>query len=212
MSALTVTAFEQFLARLDGDPIAAAEKYEILRQKIVKNLAWKGCADTEADALADTTLDRVAGKIAQGEQIENLNAYTAQVLRFVWLEHLRKRKEIITDDGEMPETAVAPDIEILKDSPDTRLSCLRKCMAEVVSNDADRQLIVGYYDAGAGEKNKDTRRNLAEKLGLTMTTLKVKACRIRERLEKCINECVAQFAVTETRLADTIQREGATKR
>ena len=207
MSTLTATDFEQLLTRLDGDPTIAAEKYEILRLKLVKCLTWKGCPDSEADTLADITLDRVAAKIAQGEQILNINAYACEVLRFVWLEHLRKHKEIITNDGEMPETAVEPDIEILND-PDVRLRCLRKCMTEVVPNDADRKLIIGYYDTDAGEKNKDARKNLAEKLGLTMTTLKVKACRLRDRLEDCINECVERLIVTKTPESATNKQGG----
>lgn len=207
MSILTANSFELLLNRLDGDAAQAAEKYEILRQKLVKSLTWKGCPEIEADVLADTTLDRVAGKLAQGEQIQNLNAYAREVLRFVWFEHLRKRREFVTDDGEMPEISVQPDVEILKD-PDTRLRCLRKCLAEVVPNDADRMLIVGYYDAEAGEKNKDARKNLAEKLNLTMKTLKVKACRIRERLERCINQCVEKLSVTNRAISDTTKRGG----
>lgn len=207
MSVLTANSFELLLNRLDGDALEAAEKYEILRQKLVKSLAWKGCPESQADALADEALDRVAAKLAQGEAIQNLNAYAAEVLRFVWLEHSRKRKEDAVGDEKMPESSVAPDIEILQD-PDLRLRCLRKCLAETVPNDDDRTLIIGYYDADAGEKNKDTRKNLAEKLGLTMTTLKVKACRIRERLERCINECVARLAVTNRAISDTTNRGG----
>jgi len=187
----------------------AAEKYEELRLKLVKILSWKGCPDTEADALADTTLDRVADKLVKGEQIQNLNAYASEVLRFVWLEHSRKHKEDAAGD-DLPEIEVQPNIEILND-PDLRMRCLRKCMAEVVSDPSDKILIVGYYDAEAGEKNKDTRKNLAEKLGLTMTTLKVKACRLRNRLEKCINECVEKLNVTKTSASDTYKREVETK-
>jgi len=89
---------------------------------------WKGCPESEADTLADRALDRVAAKIAQGEKIRSMNAYACEVLRFVWLEHLRQRRETIAVGGEMPENAVAPDIEILRD-PDLRLRCLRKCLA-----------------------------------------------------------------------------------
>ena len=197
VSTLTVTALEQFLARLDADPAQSAEKYEVLRLKLVKCLAWRGCADSEADALADTALDRVALKLAAGEQIQNVNAYSLEVLRFVWLEHTRRRKEFATDDGEMPEQAVQPDVEILKD-PDLRMRCLRKCLAETLPDERDRMLIVGYYDTEAGGKNKDARRTLAERLGLSTSTLKVKACRLRDRLERCINECVARLTVTKT--------------
>jgi DNA-directed RNA polymerase specialized sigma24 family protein len=213
MSTLTATAFEQFLIRLDKDQALAAEKYETLRLKLIKAFIWKGCGESAADGLADAALDRVALKLSKGEQIQNLNAYALEVSRFVWLEFMRKRKESTTDDGNLPESAAAPEIEILND-PDLRLRCLRKCMAEVVSDERDRTLIIGYYDADAGEKNKDARKNLAEKLGLTMTTLKVKACRLRERLERCINECVARLeagggAVTKMPVSGTNNRGGA---
>lgn len=202
---MTANAFELLLIRLNGDQTIAAEKYELLRQKLVKTLAWKGCPETEADNLADAALDRLANKLAQGEQIQNLNAYAAEVLRFVWLEHNRRRKEDAIGDDKMPENFIEPDIEFLKD-PDLRLHCLRKCMAEVVAGRDDRTLIIGYYDADAGEKNKEIRRALAERLGLRMTTIKVKACRIRERLEKCINECVEKLSVTEMPVSDTNNR------
>ena len=76
------------------------------------------------------------------------------------------------------------------DEPDTRISCLKFCLSEITSDGNDRLLIHGYYDADENEKNKQHRKNLAEKLGLTMNTLKVKACRLRVRLEKCIKECI----------------------
>ena len=174
------------LARLDAEKTIAAEKYEELRLKLVKCFVWKGCAESKADDLADETLDRVASKLAQGEAIENLNAYAAQVARFVWLEFSRKQKEDARGD-DLPEVAVEQEIA---DEPDLRLSCLKSCLASVASNESDRSLIIGYYSAEAGEKNKETRKNLAAQLGLSMNTLKVKACRLRERLEKCINECV----------------------
>lgn len=188
MSALTTTAFEQLLKHLDSDLSLAAEKYETLRRKLVKCLLWKACPETEADTLADTALDRVALKLNQGEEVRNIQAYAGEVLRFVWLEYLRRHKEDSVGDL-IPETPVQPNIEILND-PDLRLRCLRKCLTEVVPEGHDRMLIIGYYDTESGEKNKEHRRNLADKLNLTMITLKVKACRIRDRLEKCINECV----------------------
>lgn len=187
MATLTATAFSILLARLHpGDESLAAEKYEELRLKLVKCFVWKGCAQASADELADETLDRVAAKLSQETEIQNLTAYACEVARFVWLEFCRKRKEDFYGDG-VPEIAVQPQIE---DEPDLRLSCLKSCLAEVASNENDHTLIVGYYSADAGEKNKDTRKQLAEKLGLTATALKVKACRLRERLEKCVNQCV----------------------
>jgi DNA-directed RNA polymerase specialized sigma24 family protein len=193
MSTLTATGMEMLLARLDPDQAAAADKYEVLRLKLVKCVLWKGCPDSWADVLADRVLDRLASKIEHGTVIENINAYSLEILRFVWLEYLRKEKEDIAGDDGFPEIAVQPDIPILED-PDARMNCLRVCLNEVVPDATDRAVIVGYYDTDPGLKNKEHRKVLAEKIGLTMTTLKVKACRIRARLEHCINECVARAA------------------
>lgn len=204
---LTKQAFELLLNRLDPDPSVAAEKYETLRAKLEKAFLWRGCIQTEADKLADVVLDRVARKLEAGEEIQSLNAYAGEVLRFVWLEHLRSRKEDAVGD-DLPEVEVQPDISGL-DEPDSRMRCLRKCMAETVSDDRDRQLIVGYYDSDAGEKAKEARKKLAGHLGISMTLLKVKACRIRERLEKCINHCMAKLTVTKPALRDTNTMEGS---
>lgn len=210
MSVLTANSFELLLNRLDGDASLAAEKYETLRLKITKTLQWKGCAESRADALADAVLDRVAGKIAAGEAIENLNAYASQVAHFVWLEHSRRLREDAVGDDKMPENSVAPDIEILREEADLRTRCLRRCMAEAISGDG-RTLVARYYDAGAGEKIKDARKKLAEDMGLTTSTLKVKACRVRERLERCINGCVEKLSVTKPAAEDTVNREGGAR-
>ena len=191
MAELTAETFGLLLARLDADERAAAEKYEELRLKIIKFFVWqRGCAESEADALADETLDRVSAKLARNIEILNVNAYALEVSRFVWLEYIRKKKEDAYGD-DLPEIAVLPEIS---EEPDVRLDCLKKCLAEISSNESDRHLILGYYSTADGEKNKIQRKNLAEKLGLTMNTLKVKACRLRERLERCVNDCAVETA------------------
>jgi DNA-directed RNA polymerase specialized sigma24 family protein len=183
---LTQNAFELLLARLDTDQVQAADKYEELRLKLTKFFSWRGCAESNADNLADETLDRVAAKLAQGVEIKSIRAYACEIGRYVWLEFQRKYKEDNFGE-EAPEIAVAPE---LPEDPDLRIACLRSCLVEVASNADDRLLILGYYDTENVEKIKDQRKNLAEKLGLTANTLKVKASRLRDRLEKCINECV----------------------
>ena len=186
MAILTATAFALLLGRLDADENKAAAKYEELRLKLVKCFVWRGCAAANADTLADETLDRVTAKLAQTVEVQNINAYAVEVSRYIWLEFKRKHKEYAFGD-ELPIITDAPEFP---DEPDTRLSCLKSCLAEVTPDSNDRLLILGYYDADENEKNKHHRKNLAEKLGLTINTLKVKACRLRVRLEKCINECV----------------------
>lgn len=187
MADLTAEGFEKLLQRLDADPARAAERYEELRLKLVKFYVWRGCAEASADELADETINRLAVKLEEGVEIESLGAYACQISRFVWLEFSRKRKEDNFGD-DLPEQAVEPETA---DEPDERLKCLRKCLAEIANDARDREVIIGYYDRETGEKQKEARKSLAEKFGLKMNALKVKACRLRVKLEKCINKCVA---------------------
>jgi DNA-directed RNA polymerase specialized sigma24 family protein len=210
VTTLTASSFDLLLASLDAnDRSVAAEKYELLRIKLVKCFTWrKNCPESEADGLADTVLDRVALKIAQGEKIQNINAYACTILDFVWKEHYRRHKEDAVGFDRMPEKTVELNHDEIFVDPDLRTRCLRKCVAEVVPDQNEKVLIVGYYDLEAGDKLKDIRKNLADKLGVTLNTLKVKAFRIRDRLEKCINECVSRLSVTKTNNSVTNTRGG----
>lgn len=201
MSTLTSSSFQILLTRLASDPAEAATKYEALRMKITHLHRWRGCAESRADELADITLDRVAVKLAAGEKVENLNAFASAVARFVWLEHSRKDKTIDVGD-DLPDVAVDPDLDFL-DDPDQRMKCLRRCVSTTLT-DEDRSVVLGYYDTDADEKTKNSRRRLAESLGVTANALKVRACRLRIRLEKCINDCVGR--VTDPGLSNTKQQ------
>lgn len=186
MAILTAEAFEMLLKSLDVDEAQAVKKYEELRLILVKCFIWRGCAEVNADWLADETFNRIASKLTQVTEVKNINAFAREISRYVWLEHQRKYKEEGFGD-ELPVIAVKPQS---KDDEDLRIICLKSCLNEISSDKNDRLLILGYYDADENEKNKHHRNSLAEKLGITMNTLKVKACRLRLRLEKCINKCI----------------------
>lgn len=204
MSTLTLSSFQILLARLDADPSIAAAKYEDLRMKISHLLRWRGCAESHAADLADLTLDRVASKLAAGEEVENINGFSAAVARYIWLEHSRReRTDAVGDD--LPEIPVEADLSFF-DEPDSRMKCLRHCVANKLTEE-DRRLVIGYYDTDASEKAKSARKRLAESFGLTLNALKVRACRLRMRLETCINECVA--GVTQPDSANTQNHEVA---
>jgi DNA-directed RNA polymerase specialized sigma24 family protein len=190
MSTLDSNPFLMLLVALDTDEIIAADKYELLRTKIRNLLKWRGCIESDADDLADKTLDRVAAKIAGGEKIDNIGAYTGTVARFIWLEHQRKKREDAVGD-EIPEVAVPPEVSI-EEAEDERIECLRECMRSTIPKPDDQRLITGYYDTDSNEKNKDARKRLAESLGMSVNTMKVRACRLRDKLERCINDCMAR--------------------
>lgn len=186
MADLTAEALELLLKRLDGDSAESADRYFELRLKLSKCLIWKGFPQTKIDDLVDEILDRVAAKLSLGEQIDNLTAYCRQVLRFVCLEFLRKDKEEAYGD-DVPEVAVYME---MPDDADLRINCLRSCLAKIVPDEKDRRLIIGYYDNQEEKNLINRRKSLAEFFGLKMNALKVRACRLRAKLEVCISECI----------------------
>lgn len=175
------------MKRLDADETAAGEKYHLLILKLTKFFLWRGALESAADSLAEETIDRVAAKLEQGVAIESVNAYACQVARFVWLEFVRKNKETPWSE-EVPEPSISPEIP---EADDARLACLRKCLVEITqSNDRERTLILNYYDTERFAKYKDNRKALAMEFGMTTNALKVRVCRLRVKLEKCVADCI----------------------
>jgi hypothetical protein len=90
---LTPKAFTQLLAKLDPDPEMAGEKYEKLRRLLIKFFECRG--SFISDELADETLNRLARKIDEGEEIEkNVFAFSLGIARFVFLEALKRPDNI----------------------------------------------------------------------------------------------------------------------
>ncbi len=202
MSQPATSPLDHLLAFLDSDQTIAAEKYEELRSRIGQLLIWRGVESADADSLADIVLDRIALKLRAGEVIENINSYAAAVGRFVALEHKRKKRE--TAVGELPERP-APNTLDFTDDTDQRLALLRRCLMEI-PEESDRRLILFYYDTEANEKTKYARKALATDLQMSANALKVKACRLRLKLERCINKHVAE---TKSPAGATYDREGS---
>jgi hypothetical protein len=84
---LTQQAFDGLLASLGTDRDAAASRYLEIRRNLVRLFEWRGCATP--DEYADETLNRCARKIAEGDEIQDLNHYTVGVARKLLLEMSR---------------------------------------------------------------------------------------------------------------------------
>lgn len=187
--------FSHLFRHLDSDVEVASERYEILRLKITRVLQWRGCPESEADALADEVFERLGAKIAGGVEIENLESYAAAVCRYVLLEFKRKHREDAYGD-DLPELSFNTSYED-DDSHSERLGCLRRCLIVVAPIGADRTMLLRYYDSAGDEKNKDARRALAEEFGVTPNALRVRACRLRAKLERCVIKCVERVTELE---------------
>lgn len=194
---LSAQAFAKLLKSLDPNDEKAGEQYNKLKEKLREKLEWLleryGCSKEKALELADICLDRVANKLLEGAEIESIKAYSLTVARFLIKEQLRDPLRNSAEVSEVinfkRELQVSP--EQLK-AEDYRVQCLEECLQTAITSDDDRRLILKYYDAGENEKNKDNRKKLLQEFNLTAGNLKAKTSRLRDKLEKCINECVAK--------------------
>ena len=177
---LSKSSFDQFLALLDADRNSAARKYEDLRVRLSKFFEWRACQF--AETLADETLDRVARKIETGEQVRDYLHYTFAVARLVYLESVKKQaKQQQTIVVKMPVSNNGFDEE------NPQMECLEACLREI--SDTNRKMILHYYYNDKQAKI-DYRKKLAERLGITVNALRIKALRIRAKLEECVFKCL----------------------
>jgi hypothetical protein len=112
--------------------------------------------------------------------------YCYVTARFVFLEDLRARARNQKLRVEI-QLGTAEDDRGSDEIKERRMDCLRQCAAKL---DRDsRDLIFRYY-IGEEKVKIDNRRALARALAITTNALTIRACRIREKLELCVRECV----------------------
>jgi DNA-directed RNA polymerase specialized sigma24 family protein len=189
---LTSEAFRRLLDWLDGGASSDGLKYLEMRRRLVAYFDRKNCPTP--DELADETLNRVARRLEEEGAIETdaPARYCYIVARFVFMEHLRetRRGDALANDLRQRARAdglAAAEADDAREVKERRLNCLEQCLNKLEA--AGREVIARYY-VGTARVKIEHRRALAEELGVTMNALSIRACRIRDRLEACVRECV----------------------
>ncbi len=185
---LTQMSFDKLLDLLDADRENAGVKYESLRLRLIKFFEWRNCEMSEE--LTDIVFDRVLRKIAEGEQIQSVTAYSATVSQFVFKEYLRsneRQNQLIEDAPEIQN--LTQKVYAEDDKKTLRLSCLDKCLAEFSTE--NRKFIIAYYDTDETTMIA-SRKRLADELNSTLNTIRIKACRLKGKLENCTKLCCAE--------------------
>ncbi|HKY43403.1 MAG TPA: CHAT domain-containing protein [Pyrinomonadaceae bacterium] len=79
---LTQEAFDKLLVALGGgDREGGSERYLEIRSNLTRFFEWRGCSFPEDHA--DETINRIAKKVAEGEEILNPSAYAMGVARLL---------------------------------------------------------------------------------------------------------------------------------
>lgn len=168
--------FDRLLGWLDSDSERAGSSYEKIRWRLIAILASRGCCAPEE--LADETIDRVARRVAdiQDTYVGDKALYFLGVMNNVHHEYLKRPAiagvSLANDDFEVKEKIH---------------ECLEKCLDKLAPN--SRQMIERYY--GQDKRAKiDLRQRIAQELGINIATLRLRALRIREKLQVCIDQCL----------------------
>ena len=179
--------FDSLLAWLDPDRERAGEKYEEIRRKLTKILVWRQCYD--AEELADETINRVSHRaqdIAIG-YVGDPATYFCGVMKNVYLEWLKDKGRIVEIIDSMPLPSPDPN-----EDEDRIYEYLERCRQELEAEDSE--LILKYYQQEKRAKI-DQRKGLADRLGITLNTLRMRVHRIKAMLQQCVGECLKQSEV-----------------
>ena len=156
----------------------AGLEYTSLHRVVTAVFISRGCGP-DSELLADVTIDRVGEKIAKGENVRSIVAYSKKVAGFVWNEYCRDREKFRNAVRDL--AYLNPDRQEAEERADLRRKCQEACLKGLALT--ERQLLADYYIGG---KDRDT---LAEEHGLVIATLRTQIHRLKLRLLKCVEDC-----------------------
>lgn len=170
------------LAWLDPDPDRAGVKFLEIGTRVTKILVRRQCY--AAEELWDETVNRVCHRVKDvaPTYVGDPALYFYAVARLVHLEWLNeeKRKREGIDPPNRPDPN--EDIERIH-------SCLETCLQELSAK--DHEMILKYYEKEERAKIEQ-RKEVAEKLGITLNSLRMRVHRINGHLRKCILACLSK--------------------
>ncbi len=191
---MTQDALDKLLALFDQEPERAGVKYELMRGKLTRFFQGRRCS--LPDELADEVMNRVARRAQEGEEIrlDTLADYFYGVAHNVLREFLRSPENAFSSlDVSLPSAHLSVNPDKLEErmaekyESEQRLECLESCVAKLPAETSN--LIVSYYEEEEGAKIRK-REQLADSMGIPINALRIRAHRIRAKLEKCVTECL----------------------
>jgi len=176
---LTQETLDRLLLWLDPDRERAGAKYEQIRTRLIKLFTCRGCP--EAEDLADETINRVTSKLYQvADDYQGDPAlFFYAVAKKIFQEYGRRRRQVA-----QPLPPAAEGVE-------QEFACLEECMKALPAE--QRDLVLQYYREDKRAKI-DNRRQLAERLGIAINALRIRAHRIRATLQQCVENCLSRQA------------------
>lgn len=177
-TAPTEPPLDALLAALGCTSHEAAVAYEALRERLILFFTWKGAS--APTTLVDRTLDRMARKLADGEQLTREPVhYALAVARYVFLESVKAEARERTAAQEVADVPTH-DVE-----HEARLAAIDACLSGMDPPDAD---LLREYHAHRGQRKISVRKALAQARSTSLNALRIRVMRLRRALESCVRD------------------------
>jgi RNA polymerase sigma factor (sigma-70 family) len=190
----TKEQFEGLMAWLGSTTEDPGDKYETIRQSLVKLFVWNGCWD--AEDLADETIDRVMRRVPEiaTDYSGDPALYFYGVARMMLKE--RRRQKTISSESQSLELRGVTTRSLQSDDEEInrKFECLDECIAKLPAD--SRELILDYYQEEKRAKI-DFRRQIAQRMGTDVENLRVRVFRIRASIYKCMEKCLDTIALVQ---------------
>lgn len=173
---LTGDALHDLLGWLDPDPERAGEKYEHIRASLIKFFESRGCLTP--DEQTDQTIDRVARRLSEGVVV-----YTPNPFLYFYGVALRVMQE---DRRTRPAYQIPPAAENAFEQ-ESRIECMESCLQRLPGHIVE---LLTEYCTGDREQRSETRREMAQRFGVSLNTLRLRVHRVRDQLGTCLNRCL----------------------
>jgi DNA-directed RNA polymerase specialized sigma24 family protein len=177
---LTQESFDALLDWLDPRREEAGVKYEEIRLRLIKIFTCRGCFEPED--LADETINRVSKRLPEIRSTYegDPTRYFCGVANKVHMEYVRRK----------PPPLPPPPLNN-SDELEKEYQCLERCIEKLRPD--HRGLVREYYQEEKRTKI-DCRKQLADRLGIALNALRIRAHRIRGSLYECVRDCVNNVA------------------
>src|SRR2546427_3526462 len=116
---LNQEAFDKLLHSLDAERERAGNIYQETRGNLIRFFEWRGCPFPEDHA--DETINRVAKRILEGEDVREPAKYFFGVARLLFLEIQKERARELNALNNLPEAGPGS-----YDAGEARLDCRRR--------------------------------------------------------------------------------------
>jgi RNA polymerase sigma factor (sigma-70 family) len=176
---VTQEEWDRLLDWLNPDHEQAAQMYEEIRNRLIRWFELRECNDGEA--LADEIFNRLARKLPHiiADYVGDPIPYFYGIARLLLQEYQRRPVFVPL----FPHAALTEE----KPEEERGIACLHRCLNRLKAE--ERELLLRYYQAGDYNTGSAARQKLAEELGITNKSLRLRVYRIRARLLECARNC-----------------------